>query len=97
MSLSKSPDTAVSGQLRECSIPCRASLGTRAISYRSVRVPLAVGLVTLPGEAHSAVAPWASGSADLRTEVSLPGALGHHRQKHAAPYWLSGAFWKLIQ
>lgn len=90
-------NTAVPHPLRECSTPCRGSLGARAVSYQSVRVPLAVGLVTLPGEAHSAVAPWASDSADLRTEVGLPGALGPRGQKHTAPYWLSGVFQKLIQ
>ena len=33
-----------------------------------MRVPLAEELVTLLGEARSAAAPWASGSADLGTE-----------------------------
>lgn len=46
-------------------------------SYRSERGPLAGGLVTPPGEARCAAAPWASGSADLGTEVSLPRASDH--------------------
>ena len=46
------------------------------VSYRPARVPLAVGLVALPGEARSAAVPWASGLADLGTEVGLPRAPG---------------------
>lgn len=45
------------------------------VSYRLVKVPLAVGLVTLRGEARSAAVPWASGLADLGTEVGLLGVL----------------------
>ena len=64
----------------------------QAVSYRSVTVPLAVGPATQPGEAHSAVAPWVSGSADLRTEDGLPGALGLHGQKRTPLQRLSGGF-----
>ena len=64
----------------------------QAVSYRSVTVPLAAGPATLPGEAHSAVAPWVSGSADLRTEDGLPGALGLHGQKCTPLQRLSGGF-----
>lgn len=55
-----------------------------SVAHLSVRVPLAAALVTRPGEARSAAAPWASGLADLRTEVGLPGAFGPCQQKRAS-------------